>query len=403
LVKGHVEQLELDLGAGVGTESAGSENTDDGEASEEGAVSEAAESQESTARSEQPESAAKPSPKPEKKAVKKTAPAKSVPVKTVDIPDVPGDGASLKEGEAAFRKLKGPVLQTLENIRRGAPERPMSYQLAREWVWALAVLPTAKEGQTTIPSPGARDAGLWDAMASRGEWAELLHSAENRWPKSMFWLDPHRYVGQALEELGLDEAHAAVCSGVAGMLSKLPGLADLSFVDGTPLADDETRAWLAAHAEAGGASGVRSGVPVMMAPVSVGDSGKAPDFLTESEKLLKDNKFVEAVVRFESGLARVPDLRVRFRLKLQFAQQLLVAKRVHVARPILEALDEEVERFELQTWEPRLAAGVVQTLLAALSSKGHPDVTTPEFAQKLLLLRVRLARLDSPSALETGT
>jgi hypothetical protein len=89
-------------------------------------------------------------------------------------------------------------------------------------------------------------------------------------------------------------------------------------------------------------------------------------------------------------------------LKLQFAQQLLVAKRVHVARPMLEALDEEVESFELETWEPRLAAGVVQTLLAALSSKGHPDEKNPEFAQKLLLLRVRLARLDSLSALETG-
>jgi hypothetical protein len=108
------------------------------------------------------------------------------------------------------------------------------------------------------------------------------------------------------------------------------------------------------------------------------------------------------VLGFESGLARVPDRRVRFTLKLQFAQHLLVAKRVHVARPMLEALDEEVESFQLETWEPRLAAGVVQTLFAALSSNGHPDEKNPEFAQKLLLLRVRLARLDSPSALESG-
>jgi len=400
LVKGHVEQLELDHGADVGNEST---DADTGEAPPEDAGAEAAESQEDTDRSEVPAAAEKPQPKPVKKAVKKAAPAKSAPVKAVDIPDVPGDGASLKEGEAAFRKLKDPVLQTLENIRRGAPDRGMSYKLAREWVWALAGLPAAKEGKTTIPSPGARDVGLWDAMVSRGEWTELLHSAENRWPKSMFWLDPHRYVGRALEELGLEEAHAAVGAGVAGVLSRLPGLVDLSFADGSPLADDETRAWLAAHAVADAGSGGRSGAPVMMAPISVDDGGEAPAFLTESEKLLKDNKFVEAVVGFESGLARVPDLRARFRLKLQFAQQLLVAKRVHVARPMLEALDEEVERFELQTWEPRLAAGVVQTLLAALSSKGHPDEKTPEFAKKLLLLRVRIARLDSPSALETGS
>ena len=106
---------------------------------------------------------------------------------------------------------------------------------------------------------------------------------------------------------------------------------------------------------------------------------------------------------FESGLVRVPDLRIRFRLKLKFAQQLLLAERVHVARPMLEALDEEVVRFELETWEPRLAVLVVQTLLAAMSSKGHPDEKNPDFAQKLLLLRVRLARIDTLSALETGT
>jgi type VI secretion system protein VasJ len=403
IVKGHIEQLELDHGAG------GSDETPSGEDEGAGAEARAAspgasseQSEEDTDRSEKdvPKKEPKAAKKAAKKATKKAPPAKSAPVNEVDIPDVPGDGASLTEGEAAFRQLKDPILQTLENIRRGAPDRPLSYRLSREWVWALATLPSAKAGQTSIPSPGTRDIGLWDAMASRGEWTELLHSAENRWPKSMFWLDPHRYVGQALEALGLDEAHSAVGAGVAQVLNRLPEMPELSFVDGTPLADAETIAWIAAHAHAPSSSSVGGGT-VMMAPVSL-EAGAAPKFLEESENLLKKNKFVEAVLGFESGLARVPDRRVRFTLKLQFAQQLLVAKRVHVARPMLEALDEEVESFQLETWEPRLAAGVVQTLLAALSSKGHPDEKNPEFAQKLLLLRVRLARLDAPSALETG-
>jgi len=398
IVKGHLEQLELDHGAGVSDETPSGE--DEGaeaiEASPDGSPEQ---SDEATDRSEK--DAPKKERKAAKKAVKKASPAKSAPVNEVDIPDVPGDGASLKEGEAAFRKLKDPILQTLENIRRGAPDRPLSYRLSREWVWALATLPSAKAGQTSIPSPGERDVGLWDAMASRGEWTELLHSAENRWPKSMFWLDPHRYVGQALEGLGLEEAHSAVGVGVAQVLNRLPGMTELSFSDGTPLADAETIAWIAAHAPGPSRSSVGGGA-VMMAPVSLEAGAPAPEFLEEAENLLKKNKFVEAVLGFESGLARVPDRRVRFTLKLQFAQHLLVAKRVHVARPMLEALDEEVESFQLETWEPRLAAGVVQTLFAALSSNGHPDEKNPEFAQKLLLLRVRLARLDSPSALESG-
>lgn len=402
IIKGHLEQLELDHGAGVGEETPSGEG-EGAEAVVEDPDASSQQSEEATDRSKKDAPRKEPNPAEQsvKKAVRKASPAKSIPVEEIDVPDVPGDGASLKEGEAAFRKLKAPILQTLENIRRGAPDRPLSYRLSREWVWALATLPSAKAGQTSIPSPGTRDIGLWDAMVSRGEWSELLHSAENRWPKSMFWLDPHRYVGQALEALGLEEAHSAVGAGVAQVLNRLPGMTELSFVDGTPLADAETIAWIAAHAHAPSSSSVGGGV-VMMAPVSLEAGAPAPEFLEESENLLKKNKFVEAVLGFESGLARVPSRRVRFTLKLQFAKQLLVAKRVHVARPMLEALDEEVESFQLETWEPRLAAGVVQTLLAALSSKGHPDEKNPEFAQKLLLLRVRLARLDSPSALETG-
>ena len=140
----------------------------------------------------------------------------------------------------------------------------------------------------------------------------------------------------------------------------------------------------------------------MMAPVSLQGGAAAPGFLEEAENLLKKNKFVEAVLGFESGLARVPDRRVRFTLKLQFAQQLLVAKRVHVARPMLEALDEEVRRFDLENWEPELAAQVIQVLLMAMSSPGQPDASSSDLARTLGRLRVRLARLDSLSVLEPG-
>jgi type VI secretion system protein VasJ len=414
LFKDHLEQLELDMAAagdgdtaedsaaeteGAGENEAGSESEEDTDRDEKAATKAATKAE---------AGATKSSKKKAKKATsagKATAGIAAAPAKPVDIPDVPGDGASLKEGEKAFGKLTVPVLQTLENIRRGAPDRPAPYLLAREWVWALASTPVAKDGKTSIPSPGSRDSSLWDAMAGRGEWSEMLHSAETRWTKSMFWLDPHRYVGQALAELGLDDALIAVGSGLGQLLYRMPGLVDMSFVDGTPLADEETKAWIAAHAKmtGGGPTITIGGGPVTMTPIQLGEGDGLPAFLEDAEKLLKKDKFAEAVLGFESGLVRVPDLRIRFRLKLKFAQQLLLAERVHVARPMLEALDEEVVRFELETWEPRLAALVVQTLLAAMSSKGHPDEKNPDFAQKLLLLRVRLARLDTLSALETGT
>jgi len=408
LVKNHIEQLELDIGAAGGDAAADDDATGDDAAPEDtSSAEEATDPGETGAAEASEEPAAKPPKAASSPATKKKASsaAKAPPPTEVKIPEVAGDGASLKEGEKAFRQLQVPVLQTLENIRRGAPERAVTYALARQWVWGLAACPPAKEGKTSIAAPGTRDVTNWEALVGRGEWEELLHSAENRWTKSMFWLDPHRYVGQALDELGLSEARSAVGAGLAELLARLPKLLDLSFSDGTPLADEDTKEWIAKYAKpaAGGAGGGSfAAAPVMMAPVSLDGDGTLPAFVSEAEKLLNENKFTEAVLGFESGLARVPGRRGRFQLKLKFAQQLLTAGRTHVARPMLEALDEEVVRFELETWEPRLAAGVVQTLLATLTSKGQPDEENIDFAKRLLLLRVRLARLDVPSALETG-
>jgi type VI secretion system protein VasJ len=329
---------------------------------------------------------------------KKDPPTK---VKSPAIPDAPADGGGLKEGMKSFRKLKEPVLATLEIIRRAAPDKSSSYTLAREWVWAHVAEPPSSSGKTSVPSPGTRDRTNWDSMAARGDWVDLLHSAEGRWQKTVLWLDPHRYVFKALGELGLVEAQSAVHAAVAAFVEHLPGLLDLEFADGSPFADDETRGWIAKYS---GGSSVRTGATasIALSSVSEGEASEGAEFMEEVEKLLEKNKFSEAVLGFESGLARVPSRRLRFRLKLRFAQQLLAADRVHVARPMLEALEEEVRRFDLENWEPSLSAPVLQALLVALGNSSGSDGTQADFAQAMNRLRVRLARLDAFSVLEPG-
>ena len=236
-------------------------------------------------------------------------------------------------------------------------------------------------------------------MASKGEWTELLHSAEGRWPKTIFWLDPHRYVGLALSELGLEEAHSAVAGGVARLLERLPGLAELTFADGTPIADEDTLAWVKRHAPSSG-MGTSASTPVPMPPMPVMQTGGGELSLPEETKnLIESGKLSEAMLGFESTLVAVADRRSKFNLKVQLAQALAAAGDTQTARPILEALDEEVERFELETWEPNLARATVQTLLAVLVAGPSPDSKPPEFAERLLHLRTRLARLDALAAL----
>ena len=84
------------------------------------------------------------------------------------------------------------------------------------------------------------------------------------------WLDPQRYASLGLERLGHDAARNTVLREVGALLARA-ALADLTFNDGTPLADPVTKDWIENEvkpvlgAGAGGSAGPRvSGLEAKM-------------------------------------------------------------------------------------------------------------------------------------------
>lgn len=241
---------------------------------------------------------------------------------------------------------------------REDPTDPFVWRAVRLGAWLkVRGLPPDEGGRTMIPPPEQAVKNALLGLLSQGRYLEAAQAAEEQVPSALFWLDPHRVAAKALEALGPAYAPALgwVCAEVRAFLAWLPGVEQLTFSDGTPFADPETRAWLASLESTGAARPARA--EAMGAWRDELDKARE-----EAEKCFADKDIAGALDLLGRAERRASVGPLRLRLVL--AQMSLLGRAGHwpVAVSLAEAAAGEVERRGLEDWDPDLA---LEALLAA--------------------------------------
>lgn len=301
----------------------------------------------------------------------------------------------------AFRQCQGTLKNVVGYYRNQSAHNADIYRLNRIITWLpVTALPPNNGGTTQLPAPSAERVKKYtDALAAK-EFETLLSEAEASFSQAPFWLDLHRYVASALENLGdeYEAAHRAVIAGLRAFLSNFPDVLDLRFVDGKPFADDQTRAWIQdevmVSASAGGDSSQAAGG---------GEALPWREAEKEAKKLAAKGKFKEGIALFRDGLALAGSERERFHWRLYQAKYCLENSQVDIAVPQLEALDSQLTVLRMDAWEPSLVTEAVSLLLLAyvtlLETKKKNDAG---LKQKAEVLYNRLCSMDLEAALQVG-
>jgi type VI secretion system protein VasJ len=242
-----------------------------------------------------------------------------------------------------------------------------------------------------IPGPPAPRRQFFENLASSGDWPQLLTEAEGQFATTPLWLDMQRYVALAAKGQGpaFKAAHDAVALETVALRGRLPEVFDLTFKDGTPFADGATKAWLnEVSGEFGGGGG--------------GDGAAQGDALAtaiaEARKLLAEAKKEDAVGRLSQAMESAAGRRQRFRAQLELARFCLDMNKLMLAGSLLEGLEQVIEQYRLDEWEPELAAQAYGSLFMCLrKSKPKP---TPDDLKRGAEIFARLCRLDPASALK---
>ncbi|MEW5702024.1 MAG: type VI secretion system protein TssA [Candidatus Zixiibacteriota bacterium] len=328
-----------------------------------------------------------------KGAEAKRAQAAKIAAGEIDAQTTPDDARRI------LIKVSGSVRQACEILRKAAPTDPLPYRLARAITWSqVKDLPPNTKGTTQIPAPPADVVARLGDLHSKGDWGALLDTAETAFANNPIWLDLQRWVAQSLGGLGsaYDPARNAVTGELAMLLTRLPDLTELTFANGTPLAATETCKWIesdvrvhSAPTSGAGTSAITDGLPERLAETA-----------RDARKLANRGQLPEAVRLMQGGIAAAGPQRAQFLWRLELARLCLDIGQPVLAVPLLEELENLIERHSLEAWEPALCLAVYGPLLTARRTLlKDARRTTPELVQKTNQLHDRLCRLDPAAAL----
>lgn len=345
----------------------------------------------SAAPSPPPPAAPQPSPVP----TTPPAPAAAVPRAAAVLPAPPLPAAPGQLGDAAaatewLGQVGSALISAAGLLRRANEAEAAPYRLLRVGLWLhLAAAPASSGGKTQIPPPPEPLRNQLALLGQNQKWAELLEETEAAAAQHRLWLDLHRMSWQALGGLGREGARGAVTAEVRALLARMPQLPTLAFVNGSPLANAQTRAWLD---ELGG-----TGRAEAAAAAASGGGGSSAAALAQARKLLGAGQASQALTMLQEAVAAVPGGRERFRLRLELARLFVGAGLTALAKATYEDLDRDGAAHGLDRWEPALAAECLKGLLASVRALSKdPRGALPDLAEPYR----RLCRLDPAAAHE---
>ncbi len=235
-------------------------------------------------------------------------------------------------------------------------------------------------------------------MRAKGEWEALRSTAEGRLSQFIFWLDLNRFASEALTHLGeqYDVAHEVVCQETAFLVHRLPELPNLSFSDGTPFADAETRQWLKGIV-LGAATAGPEGLPTAATAATARDADVMTEEIQKAQALAKKKKLVEAVEALQQHVRNSASERERLLWRLALSQLLASSKKPELALPHLGQVLQDIELYRLEEWDPELALRALKTVLVGFNTQ--QDQVSQNHAADV---SKRIAKLNPAEALRLG-
>ena len=316
---------------------------------------------------------------------KAAAPAAATAPSTVDEIVSHADAEKVLQGALESIRRAGDYLQ------RESLSDPLAYRLRRLASWSsVDATPPATDGRTIVPPPDPNVRTMLTELQDKGDWQALVEMSEEKIAESIFWLDLNRFAAEGLNGLGdpYQDARNAVCQETAFFLLRLSGIENLSFSDGTPFADADTRRWLKG---VGLGAGAATGAPGPSAGTGEGDRLAAA--VKKAEELAK-KKLPEAVSSVQQELRSSFSKRDQLLWRMALSQILMQAKKAELALPHLEAILRDIDLYRLEEWDPDLAVKGLRMVWSGFSTQS--DDSSRDKASDVMN---RLARLDPAGAL----
>lgn len=250
----------------------------------------------------------------------------------------------------------------------------------RALVWQPLRLPTHANGLTRLEPPRqqAIDA-ISKRMSADPLGALLAIEALLLEPNANYYLDLQHMSAQAAEKLGFDDVLTTIECHCRQLLTQMPELIDLRYIDDKPFAAEDTKRWLSELMTVASAQ-----------PIAV----------PELQQLIADvraqaGKQIKKQLVYLQQLPK-PNQQAIFMQQYAAAKLSLLAKNFNLAMNLFKQLHQVTVCRGLHDWQPELALSLWLDYREALElglRQAHAD-DRPAFAQRLQEINEKISLLD---------
>ena len=288
----------------------------------------------------------------------------------------------------------GRVIVAARYLRREEPYSPVPYLMLRALRWGELRASGADPNQLEAPPTQLRQ--QLKRLSLEGSWQEVLETAETAMesPCGRGWLDVQRFAVRACTELGSwhEPVANAIRSELRALLADFPALSEMTLLDDTPAANNETQAWLRESIPPAAEPGP---APVFVAagPPPASAEAAPPDSYSLALEAVRRGRKEEAIGLLMRETSQERAGRGRFLRRVQLAQVCLLCGKEFIAYPILRDLAAEIEHRRLEEWEaPDVLAQPLVFLFRCMTK-------LKESAEEKQRVYERICRLDPVQAM----
>ncbi|KVP81061.1 type VI secretion system protein ImpA [Burkholderia ubonensis] len=282
-----------------------------------------------------------------------------------EVVDTFREAASLDDAATRERSLDDALVQ-LHRIATALAQADWtdarSFRLRRFASWfGVHMLPDTEAdcGRTYIAAPNAQVVDVAKRIGEQGEPADAICFAEQQAQAFPLWLDLQRIAAHALARAGGGCAGAQHEVEVATrtLLERLPGLDMLKFADGTPFADDATRAWLAELSASIDSVNITYS-PVLDEPSRTrNDAPKdcIDDSIDRIRSIAAGGRLDQALRMIQGSIDRAPSAADRLRARIRLCELVRDHWPHEIPDTFARSVIEPIQRHDLAAWDSELA------------------------------------------------
>lgn len=273
-------------------------------------------------------------------------------------------------------KILGPLFQKIKQtsrlLRTDQDHTPQPYRWLRFSIWdSVRVLPLSTDGVTRIAPPSAQILNHLEHLLKNDDFKALVKASEAALynPSHLFVFKLNYYSWTALAGLGnrYRKARDTVLMETQSVLDRLDGLDRLLFSNGTPFVCETTRTWLESH-------NLTSDSDAMAIDSHDGprDDRLEEEIRSIRERLKKNKNLPEAVKALELAIRHCQSKKDAMRLRLAFARILASEKQEKMAAAHLEAVLEQLDRHNMDDWDPDFSLSALNLMFKVFRKLGEP-------------------------------